>query len=146
MLAEPKFREGFARLAPHSLSFDAWLFHTQIDELVDLAKSVEETTIVLDHVGGPLGIGPFDGRRDEVFQAWRRSIADIATWPWLLGERQGQNFADYPNLSRWRDSIKVRPAVIKGRDVMKDTRPVGDVSKDKERFAVLFGNKQYEKR
>ena len=73
------------------------------------------------------------------------SIADIATWPWILGERQGQNFDDYPNLKRWRDAMKERPAVIEGRNVMRDTVPVGDVSKDKERFEILFGAKQYER-
>ncbi len=83
---------------------------------------------------------------DHEYLAGDYSIADIAVWPWLLGERQGQNFDEYPNLKRWRDAMKIRPAVIKGRDVMKDTKPVGDVSKDKERFAILFGNKQYEKR
>lgn len=74
------------------------------------------------------------------------SIADIAVWPWLLGERQGQNFDDYPNLKRWRDAVKVRPAVVKGRNVMKDTIPVGDVTKDKQRFSVLFGEGQYQRR
>jgi L-fuconolactonase len=81
MFAEPVFREGFARLASHGLSFDAWLFHTQIDELADLAQAFEGTTIVLDHVGGPLGIGPFEGLRDEVFASWRRSIASLARCP-----------------------------------------------------------------
>ena len=81
MLADPKFREGFARLAQHGLSFDAWLFHTQIDELTDLARAFEDTTIVLDHVGGPLGIGPFEGLRGEVFPVWRRSISAIARCP-----------------------------------------------------------------
>ena len=81
MLMEPKFREGFARLAAHSLSFDAWLFHTQIDELTDLARAFEEIAIILDHVGGPLGIGPFVGQRDEVFSVWKRSISEIARCP-----------------------------------------------------------------
>ncbi|MFP8880909.1 MAG: amidohydrolase family protein [Myxococcota bacterium] len=81
MLAEPKFREGFARLAPHGLSFDAWLFHTQIDELTDLARAFEDTTIILDHVGGPLGIGPFEGLHDEVFPDWRRSISALSRCP-----------------------------------------------------------------
>ncbi len=75
------------------------------------------------------------------------SIADIATWCWLLGERQGQNFDDYPNLSRWRNVMKGRPAVRKGRDVMRDaTKPVSELTKDKERFEILFGSKQYAKR
>ena len=81
MLAEPRFREGFARLAPHGLSFDAWLFHTQIDELTDLAVAFEDTSIILDHVGGPLGIGPFEGRRDEVFPVWQRAISALARCP-----------------------------------------------------------------
>ena len=71
------------------------------------------------------------------------SIADIAVWPWLLPHRQGQDLADLPNLKRWRDNVKTRPAVIKGREVMKDTLPVGDVKEDKERFSILFGDKQY---
>ena len=74
------------------------------------------------------------------------SIADIAVWPWLLGERQGQDFADYPNLERWRDAVKARPAVIRGRDVMKAAKAVGDVKADKERFSILFGDKQFERR
>ena len=71
------------------------------------------------------------------------SIADISVWPWLLPKRQGQDLADFPHLKRWRDDVKMRPAVIKGRDVMKDSLAVGDVKKDKERFSILFGDKQY---
>ena len=78
MLAMPTFREGFARLAPLGLSFDAWLFHTQIDELRDLALAFPETTIILDHVGGPLGIGPFEDRREEVYAGWKESISALA--------------------------------------------------------------------
>ncbi len=83
---------------------------------------------------------------DREYLAGDYSIADMAVWPWLLGERQGQNFDDFPNLKRWRDSVKMRPAVIRGRDVMKSTRPVGDVSQDKERFSILFGTQQYQRR
>jgi predicted TIM-barrel fold metal-dependent hydrolase len=81
MLTLDRFREGFARLARYGLTFDAWLFHTQIDELGDLARAFEETAIVIDHVGGPLGIGPYAGKREEVFAAWSRSIAEIARCP-----------------------------------------------------------------
>ena len=83
---------------------------------------------------------------DRDYLAGDYSIADIAVWPWLLGERQGQNFDDYPNLRRWRDAVKARPAVVRGRNVMKDTKPVGDVRDDKERFSVLFGDKQFARR
>lgn len=79
MLADATFREGFAELAPRGLSFDAWLYHQQIRELTDLARAFPDTTIVLDHFGGPLGIGPYEGKRAEIFDAWKRDIGDLAS-------------------------------------------------------------------
>ena len=78
VLGDPGFREGFAQLAPLGLSFDAWLYHTQLAELLDLARAFPQTTIVLDHVGGAIGIGPYAGRRDEVFVQWRAGIEALA--------------------------------------------------------------------
>src|ERR1700754_3946818 len=79
LLLDPTFRKGFACLAPLDLSFDAWLFHPQIDELTELARAFPDTKIVLDHCGGPAGVGRFAGRREEVFPQWRASIREIAT-------------------------------------------------------------------
>ena len=81
LLLDPKLREGFARLAPLGLSFDAWMYHTQLGELVDLARAFPETPIVLDHVGGPIGLGPYAGKRDQVFAEWKRSIDGLAGCP-----------------------------------------------------------------
>ena len=81
LLLNGKVREGFARLHPLGLSFDAWMYFTQLGELVELARAFPETPIVLDHVGGPIGIGPYAGKRDEVFAEWKRSIADLARCP-----------------------------------------------------------------
>jgi len=81
LLMDPKVREGFARLAPLGLSFDAWMYHTQLDELIDLARAFPATQIVLDHVGGPIGLGPYAGKRDEVFAAWRGMIRELASCP-----------------------------------------------------------------
>jgi L-fuconolactonase len=75
------FREGFARLAPHGLSFDAWLLEPQLDELIDLARAFPETQIVLDHVGTPLGIGAYAGKRQERFGVWREKIGSLASCP-----------------------------------------------------------------
>jgi L-fuconolactonase len=65
------FRRGFAKLAERGLTFDAWLFHPQIPELTDLARAFPGASIILDHLGGPLGIGPYAGKRDEYFGKWR---------------------------------------------------------------------------
>jgi predicted TIM-barrel fold metal-dependent hydrolase len=74
-------REGFARLHPLGLSFDAWMYHTQLGELADLARAFPETPIVLNHVGGSIGIGPYAGHRDEVFAVWRAGIEELARCP-----------------------------------------------------------------
>ncbi len=81
LLAEPAFRAGFALLEKYGLSYDAWLYHTQIGELVDLARAFPGTPIVLNHVGGPLGVGPYRGRGDAVFAEWHAAIKVLATCP-----------------------------------------------------------------
>jgi predicted TIM-barrel fold metal-dependent hydrolase len=75
------FRAGFARLAPLGLSFDAWLLEPQLGELVDLARAFPDTSIILDHVGTPLGIAAYEGRREERFDPWRNSIRALAELP-----------------------------------------------------------------
>ena len=75
---DPKFREGFAVLHKLGLSFDAWLLEPQLPDLIDLARAFPETVIVLDHVGTPLGIGRYEGKRDERFGVWKDSIQTLA--------------------------------------------------------------------
>jgi L-fuconolactonase len=91
LLLDATFREGFAQLAPLGLSFDAWLFHVQIPELTDLARAFPETTIVLDHFGGPLGIGPYAGRADAVYADWERDIDALAGCPNVVAKLGGIN-------------------------------------------------------
>ena len=81
LFADPRFREGFARLAPLGLSFDAWLYHPQIDELTALARAFPATPIVLNHLGGPIGIGSYVAQHDAVFARWVASIRELATCP-----------------------------------------------------------------
>jgi L-fuconolactonase len=81
LLLDPKFREGFRELGRRNLSFDAWLYHPQIGELTDLARAFPEVTIIFDHFGGPLGIGPYEGRREEIFARWRDDVAELARCP-----------------------------------------------------------------
>ena len=81
LMQRVNFRRGLARLQALGLSFDAWLFHTQLDELVDLAQALPSLPIVLNHVGGPLAVGPYTGKRDEVFLVWREAIKRLATCP-----------------------------------------------------------------
>lgn len=78
LMADRAFREGFARLRHHGLSFDAWLFHPQLDELADLARAFPDTPIVLDHLGGILRIGAYAGRDEAEFPRWQAAIGRLA--------------------------------------------------------------------
>lgn len=77
----PDFRAGFARLVEMGLSFDAWLYHPQLENLVDLARAFPEANIIMGHCGCPLGYGPYAGKRDEVFTAWKASMTELAKCP-----------------------------------------------------------------
>ena len=81
VLQDPQARKGFAHLAPLGLSFDAWMYHTQLNEAIDLAQTYPGTTLILNHVGGAIGIGPYAGKRDEVFESWRTAMRELARLP-----------------------------------------------------------------
>jgi len=81
IMADREWRAGFAELGKLGLTFDALLFHTQFDELADLAGAFPGTTIVLNHVGCPIGTGPYADKRQEVFADWKRGIAALAKHP-----------------------------------------------------------------
>ena len=78
LLMDRKFREGFAILHRYGLSFDAWLYHPQLPELIDLAREFPDITIIVNHAGGPLGIGPYATARKSVFQDWKNSISELS--------------------------------------------------------------------
>jgi L-fuconolactonase len=81
MLRESNFRRSIRRIADRGLTFDAMIYHQQLDELTDLARAAERAEIVVDHFGCPLGIGPYRGRKCDVFDAWRRDIKELARCP-----------------------------------------------------------------
>lgn len=81
LMQDETFRKGFAQLAKYNLSFDAWVYHTQLDEFLDLARAFPDTVMVLDHLGGILGINAYAGRQDEVFEGWRRKVTELANLP-----------------------------------------------------------------
>src|SRR5947209_713203 len=81
LLGDKNFREGFAVLGRLGLSFDAWLFHPQIGELADLARAFPDNKVVLNHVGGPIGIGVYAGKHKEIFPGWATSIKRLAACP-----------------------------------------------------------------
>ena len=81
LLLDTRFREGFARLAPMDLTFDAWLYQVQIKDLISLADAFPSTKIILDHCGGVLGVGIHKDKRMEEFPLWRSDIRALAKRP-----------------------------------------------------------------
>lgn len=79
LLSDAAYIDGMAQLAPLGLSYDAWLFHPQLPELTALARRFPETSIILNHVGGPLGAGAYVGRHAEIFPFWAKAIRDLST-------------------------------------------------------------------
>jgi predicted TIM-barrel fold metal-dependent hydrolase len=75
------WRAGFARLAGLDLTFEGWCYHPQLPEMTELARAFPDTTIILNHVGGYLGVGPYADRKPEEFTRWQRSIREIAQCP-----------------------------------------------------------------
>ena len=83
------FRAGLAHLAPRGLTFELWCYHTQLDEAERLVRDFPDQTFILDHFGGPLGIGPYAGRADEVFADWCRAVAPVAACPNVMAKLGG---------------------------------------------------------
>ncbi len=81
LMGDPTWRRGFAELAVRGLTYDAWLYHPQIPELVELARAFPDVTMVCDHLGGPLGARSYAGRREEVLDATRASLEQLASCP-----------------------------------------------------------------
>ena len=76
-LSSDDFRAGARVLARMGFSLEGWLFFPQLTELADFAKAVPELTIILNHIGGLLRVGPY-ANRDEVMDTWRSGIAAVA--------------------------------------------------------------------
>ncbi len=91
MFLQSDFRAGFAHLGPRQLSFEAWCYHHQLSEVTDLARAFPNTTIILDHFGGPIGVGPYAGKADEVYAQWRTAISELATCPNVVAKLGGLN-------------------------------------------------------
>jgi predicted TIM-barrel fold metal-dependent hydrolase len=81
LFTQKTFREGYAQLGKYGLSFDAWLLEPQLPELIDLVRAFPHIPVVLDHVGTPLGVASYQGRREERFAAWRDNIRKLAALP-----------------------------------------------------------------
>jgi predicted TIM-barrel fold metal-dependent hydrolase len=78
---DPNVRKAVGHFAARQLSVDLWVLEPQLPGTVALARAFPDVAMVVDHVGTPLGIGSYAGRRDERYGAWKASIAALAACP-----------------------------------------------------------------
>ena len=88
-LLDSTFREGVACLEKQGLLYEVYLYHTQLLELSGLARAFPDLTVVMNHFGGPLGVGPYDVRSDEVMSVWKKGIAELAACPNVVAKLGG---------------------------------------------------------
>jgi predicted TIM-barrel fold metal-dependent hydrolase len=80
-LSRDDYRAGARVLARMGLCLENSLYHPQLPDLAAFARAMPDLTIILNHIGGLVRIGPYANRDDEVLPAWRRGIAAVAACP-----------------------------------------------------------------
>ena len=81
LMRNPLFYQVAHILAKMDLSLDVWCFHSQLDELIDLATAVPNLTIILNHIGTPEKLGVYAGREEEVRREWFGKLVELARRP-----------------------------------------------------------------
>ncbi len=81
MMADESFHRGVACVQSRGLVLDLYAFHTQLHEVAAFAKAFPDLPIALNHIGGPLGIGPYGHDRQGVFDLWAEGIAAVGQCP-----------------------------------------------------------------
>ncbi len=94
LYADEAFRAGVRRLGERGLTYDTWHYHYQNPQFADFARAVPATTIILDHFGTPLGVGPYADQREQIFEQWKLDVADIATIPNVFAKLGGLAMPD----------------------------------------------------
>lgn len=117
-LVQPDFIEGVRTVGELGLTFDAWMYFHQLPELVTLAEAAPGTTIVLDHLGGPAGIGYYASHRSEMLETWRKNIRAVARqenvvlkigglgFPWFVPSTVANTLQSSDAIAAyWRDEV-----------------------------------------
>ncbi|NQV99956.1 MAG: amidohydrolase family protein [Rhodospirillales bacterium] len=116
LMRDETFRQGFAELAKRNMSFEIWCYHHQLPDAIDLARAFPDTTIILDHFGGPLGVGPYAGKADEVYATWCQDITELAKCQNVNAKLGGINMIE--NGFGWHE----KPKPPSSQELMEATR------------------------
>lgn len=81
MLLDPLVQQGIRLVGAAGLSYDSWQYFTQLDELAAAADACPDTPIIIGHLGGVIGIGPYEEHRQDVFTQWKAGLSQLANRP-----------------------------------------------------------------
>jgi predicted TIM-barrel fold metal-dependent hydrolase len=81
VMATAQFREGFARLQELGYTFDAWMYHPQLPELIDLMEAFPTSRVVINHVGGRINVGTYAQDQEAVRAVWLRDLRALSRYP-----------------------------------------------------------------
>ena len=94
LYAQNSFRDGIKILADKGLTFDCWHYHHQNRSFLELARSVPQCTMILDHFGTPLGVGRHRYKVDEIYYQWKKDILEISKCPNVVAKLGGLAMPD----------------------------------------------------
>ena len=81
IMKDPEFLNGAKILQKYNLSLDFWIHHTQLNEMEYIARSIPELSIILNHIGGPTHLGPYEEKKALTHREWRHSMMRLSTLP-----------------------------------------------------------------
>lgn len=88
------FRKGMKVLGDRGLTFDAWHYHHQNQDFLNMVRAVPDTQIILDHFASPLGVGHYASKREEIFEQWKKDIVEIAQCENVVAKLGGLSMPD----------------------------------------------------
>ncbi len=94
LLLNDNYRRGVAALEQFGLSLDIWCYHPQTPDVTNMARAYPGVTIILNHFGVPLGVGPYAGQADEVYKKWQFNISELATCDNVIAKLGGINMPE----------------------------------------------------
>lgn len=81
MLANPVSRRAIGCIQKAGLTYDIWAYHSQLEEVFDVCRAFPDLTTIVNHSGGPILIGPYAGKYQEVFADWKNGVRKLARLP-----------------------------------------------------------------
>ena len=81
LMLHPNFIDGAKCVQDANLSLDFWIYHTQLNEMEKIARALPDLTIILNHIGGPIHLGEYEGKQAVTHREWRSAMMRLSRIP-----------------------------------------------------------------